>query len=153
MKQILDVCCGSRMFYSDPNNPNVDFCDNRCLETTYPVNRKLIIKPDHILDFRDLPFDDQSYALVIYDPPHLNKVGDNSWLAKKYGRLPKEWKPYLKSGFDECWRVLKVGGTLLFKWNEDQIKKGEVIKLFEIEPLLYDKRGKTFWIVYFKASE
>ena len=27
-KPILDVCCGSRMFYFDKNNPNVCFMDS-----------------------------------------------------------------------------------------------------------------------------
>ena len=27
MKTILDACCGSRMFWFDKENPNVDFCD------------------------------------------------------------------------------------------------------------------------------
>ncbi len=29
MKQILDACCGSRMFWFDKKNPHVEFCDNR----------------------------------------------------------------------------------------------------------------------------
>lgn len=28
MKPILDVACGSKMFWFDKNNPNVEFCDN-----------------------------------------------------------------------------------------------------------------------------
>lgn len=28
-KPIIDVCCGSRMFWFDKDNPNVEFCDIR----------------------------------------------------------------------------------------------------------------------------
>ena len=28
-KPILDVACGSKMFWFDKNNPHVEFCDNR----------------------------------------------------------------------------------------------------------------------------
>ena len=33
MKPILDACCGSRMFWFNPKNPNVLFVDNRRLKT------------------------------------------------------------------------------------------------------------------------
>lgn len=29
MKRILDACCGSKMFWFDKNNPDVEFCDIR----------------------------------------------------------------------------------------------------------------------------
>ena len=59
----------------------------------------------------------------MFDPPHLIRAGKTSWLAKKYGRLNQEtWQDDLRRGFDECQRVMKPTGTLVFKWNEDQIK-------------------------------
>lgn len=30
-KKILNPCCGSKMFWFDKNNPNVEFCDIRKL--------------------------------------------------------------------------------------------------------------------------
>lgn len=77
----------------------------------------------------------------------------NSWLAKKYGVLPLDWKPYIKAGFDECMRVLKPHGTLIFKWNEDQIQFSEVLKAIGRKPLFGDKRSKTRWTVFMKESE
>ncbi len=38
-KPILDACCGSRMFWFDKNNPNVEFCDNRIV----PLIRRIEI--------------------------------------------------------------------------------------------------------------
>lgn len=37
-KQILDVCCGSKMFWFEKDNPNVEFCDIRKIDKTeyYP---------------------------------------------------------------------------------------------------------------------
>ena len=32
----------------------------------------------------------------MFDPPHLLKVGKNSWLAKKYGKLPEDWPRVIK---------------------------------------------------------
>ena len=98
MKKILDACCGSRMFWFDKQNPNVDFCDLRVLEDTLCDGRALEIKPDIVCDFTSLPMKDNTYYLVVFDPPHLMKVGDNSWLAKKYGKLPKEnWQEIIRT--------------------------------------------------------
>lgn len=71
-------------------------------------------------------------------------------IAKKDGVLPKDWKTYLKAGFDECMRVLEPDGILIFKWNEEQIKLNDVLKEFGKKPLLGDQRGKTRWIVFMK---
>ena len=88
---------------------------------------------------------------MVFDPPHLIHVGDTSWLAKKYGKLDKKtWPQDLKLGFDECMRVLKLNGTMLFKWNEDQIKIKDVFAVFEQQPILGDKRSKTRWSVFIK---
>lgn len=150
MAKILDACCGSRMFWHNKENKDVIFADCREVETTLCDGRKLIIKPDIIVDFRNMPFQDNSFSLVVFDPPHLVRVGENSWLAKKYGKLPEDWQAYLKSGFDECMRVLKPDGVLVFKWNEEQIKTKEVLEVFEKWPLFGDKRSKTRWMVFMK---
>jgi hypothetical protein len=117
---IIDVCCGSRMFWFDRNNPLCIFMDNRSIETTLCDGRILKIKPDIIGDFRKIPFICSQFNLVIFDPPHLINAGDKSWLALKYGKLIKEtWKEDIKQGFKECFRVLRPNGTLIFKWNEE----------------------------------
>lgn len=150
MKKILDVCCGSRMFYFDRQNPNVIYADNRELETTLCDGRTLLIKPDVHMDFRDIPYKDNTFKIVVFDPPHLIYAGTGSWLANKYGILPKDWPEYLKQGFEECMRVLESDGLLIFKWNEEQIKFSSVLKVFEKKPLLGDQRGKTRWVVFIK---
>ncbi len=149
-KQILDVCCGSRMFWFDKHNDKVVFMDNRVLHDTLCDGRKLDIEPDIIGDFRNIPFDDNTFCMVVFDPPHLQKVGENSWLAKKYGKLSETWAEDLKKGFDECMRVLKPNGTLIFKWNEQQIKLKEILKLIDYKPLFGNKQSDTHWLVFMK---
>ena len=127
--------------------------DCRKLDDTLCDDRKLEIKPDIVGDFRNIPFDDNSFYMVIFDPPHLLKAGDDSWLAKKYGKLTDTWREDLKQGFSECMRVLKPYGTLIFKWNEEQIKLSEISKLFPCEPVLGNKRNKTHWIVFMKIGD
>lgn len=149
----LDVCCGGRMFYYDRHDPRVIFCDIRDMETTLCDGRTFRIHPDLVADFRDIPFGDGEFPLVIFDPPHLRKAGERSWLVQKYGRLPAEgWKEYLAAGFKECWRVLSHGGTLIFKWSEDQIKVSQIQDIFPDKPLLGSRarEGRSIFIVFFK---
>lgn len=150
MKRILDACCGSKMFWFDKQNENVVFMDNRELDTILCDGRKLIVEPDLVADFKNIPFEDNSFYLVVFDPPHLLKAGESSWLAKKYGKLDESWATTIKQGFDECMRVLKPNGTLVFKWNEEQIKLKEILSVIQCEPLFGNKRSKTHWLVFMK---
>ena len=93
MKRIIDVCCGSKMFWFDKNNPDVEFCDNRELPLTeYYPGRYIEVNPDTVCDFTHLPFDDNSFYLAVFDPPHLQWAGDTSIMAMKYGKLKGDWK-------------------------------------------------------------
>lgn len=153
-KEILDVCCGSRMFWFDKENPNVRFVDNRDENHILCDGRQLSIAPDFKMDFRNLHFMDNSYRLVVFDPPHLKQAGKNGWQAKKYGVLGKNWKEDLKQGFKECFRVLKPEGILIFKWNEFQIPIKEILKLTPVKPLfgnISGKRSNTHWICFMKG--
>lgn len=131
--------------------PEVLFCDNRDYKNELCDGRILRIHPDQVIDFRNMPFEDNSFRLVVFDPPHLLNAGEKSWLAQKYGILPEEWQDYLKAGFDECMRVLKPGCFMVFKWCEEQIKTADVLKVFGMKPLLGDKRSKTRWMLFEKA--
>ena len=152
-KRILDACCGSKMFWFDKENEDVLFADIRDESHVLCDGRDLEIKPDVQIDFRDMPFSDETFKMVVFDPPHLKSLGKNSWLAKKYGRLFPSWKDDIAQGFSECFRVLEPNGTLIFKWNEDQIKVSEILELCEHEPLFGHKSGKqanTHWIAFMK---
>lgn len=149
-KTILDACCGSRMFWFDKKNPNAIYMDCRELDTELCDGRKLVVSPDVVGDFRNMPFDSDTFCLVVFDPPHLVRAGDTSWMAKKYGVLKETWREDIKRGFDECMRVLEPCGVLIFKWNEEQIKLSEILKLIPYKPLFGDRRSKTHWIVFMK---
>lgn len=153
MKPILDMCCGSKMFYFNKNNPQVVFMDKRKSETTLCDGRMLRIEPDIVADFRKIPFPSNSFYMVVFDPPHLLKVGQKSWLAKKYGQLGQCWRNDLKQGFDEAMRVLRPYGTLIFKWNEQQIKLKEILNIFNYPPLLGHKRSQTHFLVFMKDGK
>ncbi|MBZ4655135.1 MAG: methyltransferase [Peptococcaceae bacterium] len=150
MQRILDATCGSRMIWFEKQHPDVLYMDNRCLTEVLCDGRVLNIKPDIIADFRNMPFPDNSFYLIIFDPPHLKQAGQNSWLAKKYGILSDNWKQDISQGFQECMRVLRPNGTLIFKWNEEQVKLSEVLKAIGQKPLFGNRRNKTHWLVFIK---
>lgn len=153
-KPILDACCGSRMFWFDKNNQNAVFMDNRELEDTLCDGRKLEVKPDVLADFRNIPFPDGTFQLVVFDPPHLIRAGEKSWLAKKYGKLSAgTWQQDIKQGFAECMRVLKPQGVLIFKWNEEQISLKQLLDAVGAKPLFGNRKSKTHWLVFMKAGE
>ena len=152
-KRILDVACGSRMFWFDKECPDAVFMDIRELSDTLCDGRKLEVKPDILGDFTEIPFPDNSFYLVVFDPPHLVRLGKNSWMAKKYGVLPDNWREVIRDGFRECMRVLKPNGTLVFKWNEEQVSLSEVLKAIGHKPLFGNRRSKTHWMVFMKSAE
>lgn len=138
----------------DKNNPLCLYVDKREFKDAELCDgRKFSVTPDVVSDFTNMPFDDNSFYLVVFDPPHLINVGENSYMAKKYGKLDKSWKETIKSGFNECMRVLKPYGTLIFKWNECQIPTKEIIKAIGEDPLFGHKSGKlskTQWMTFLK---
>ena len=163
MKLILDACCGSRMFWFDHKNPKALFVDCRRMEKQAiwksgngKETRYCEVDPDVVADFRALPFPDESFWHIVFDPPHLVNVGENAWMAKKYGKLPKDWQPLIHDGFHECWRVLKPCGTLIFKWNETQIPTCDVIAAIGMNPEYGHKSGrlsKTHWMAFVKDMQ
>jgi len=159
--EIIDLCCGSRMFWFDRQNPDVVFCDKRREShelkdvSSAGGSRTLIIDPDLQADFTALPFPDESFSVAVFDPPHLVRNGKKGWLAKKYGKLGIDWQEDLKNGFTEGFRVLKPDGVLIFKWNEHEIPVSQVLALTPEKPLIGNRCGKTaksHWIVFMKSN-
>lgn len=152
---VLDACCGPRMMWFDKSDSRALFVDKRSEELiadTREGRRHIVIAPDRIEDFTALPFPDNTFALVVFDPPHTS-AGPNSWTAKKYGRLSQNWRDEISAGFSECFRVLCPKGTLIFKWNEHRVAVSTVLSLTPEKPLFGQRCGasaKTHWLVFMK---
>lgn len=156
-KVILDVCCGSRMFWFDKQNPNTIYTDIREFEDVLCDGRKLSVNPEKIEDCTNLSFPNNQFKLVVFDPPHLRKAGKNSWVAKKYGVLPDNWSKFINDSIHECMRVLDDYGVLIFKWNQDQIKVKDVINaITDYKPLFGHptrRNDTTIWMCFMKFPE
>jgi SAM-dependent methyltransferase len=151
---ILDPACGSKMFWFDKDSADVVFGDVRRESHTLCDGRQLVIRPDVQMDYTALPFAAEQFSMVVFDPPHLRNVGLNSWMARKYGKLFADWRDNIRAGFDECFRVLAPGGTLIFKWNETQIPVKNVVELAGVKPLfghMSGKNSKTHWLCFVKG--
>jgi SAM-dependent methyltransferase len=117
--------------------------------------KALEVDPDVLADFTDMPFPDESFNLVVFDPPHMATLGKNSKMAQLYGRLVGDWSVDISEGFRECLRVLKPLGVLIFKWNESDIPLADVLRCAPIEPLFghqTKRHGKTHWIAFLKPN-
>jgi hypothetical protein len=134
-KVILDATAGFRMMWFDKNHPNCLYIDERkdC-------------NPDEVQDFRNLPYPDESFKLIVFDPPHyLDKWHNpNIKLNQDYGLLRFEtWQSDLKKAFKELWRVLAPFGVLVFKWNNHDVDYKEVYNIFPVKPLFGQQIKKS----------
>lgn len=163
MKTILDACCGSRMFWFDKADPRALFVDKR--REIWPIDKgtpgtigrsPIVVDPDILSDFSALPFEDCSFPLVVFDPPHIQRTEARGLLTRKYGILAGDWRSMIQHGFSECFRVLIPCGTLVFKWSESQVLVSEILDLTSERPLFGHKSGKqsgTHWIVFQKNQD
>ena len=159
---ILDACCGGRMFYFDKEDERVLFQDIRDEEIPLSKGGLFKVHPDIIADFRNMPYPDATFQMVVFDPPHMvyysrdanashERRGD---LYAEYGELKKDWREYIAQGFKECFRVTKPGGFLIFKWSDTDIKVKNILKLTPERPIFGHRVGKnmaTHWICFMKS--
>lgn len=160
---VLDACCGSRMFWFDKHDSRALFIDKR--RETWPIDigtpgtigrSPIVVDPDHIADFTALPFPDNSFSLVVFDPPHIERTEALGLLTRKYGHLTGDWRDMLRKGFAECFRVLCPRGTLIFKWAESDHPVSKILELTPEKPLFGHQSGKksaTHWIAFMKPDQ
>lgn len=157
-KLVLDATCGGRMMWFDKTNPLAHFIDNRNIEPIMVGKgrnaRRFSVQPDTIMDFTNMDFDDNTFYLTVFDPPHMrnNAAG---YMSVKYGKLPKEWESYLRAGLDECFRVTRPGGVIVFKWNEVYVSTNALIAALGRQPLFghtTNNKGNTKWFCFIKTE-
>jgi SAM-dependent methyltransferase len=159
-REILDACCGGRMWWWDKNHPLAIYMDVREAPRGTRENRpNWCVEPDITADFRAIPFDDDTFRLVLFDPPHIirNELLGN--IGKQYGALPRTTEQdTLRQGLTECWRVLAPGGTLIFKWSGEPAR---VRPHFPAVPIVGTRAAvrraggalPTSWFVFYKPVE
>lgn len=100
---VLDACCGGRHFWFDKKDGRALFVDKRRETIVWggkqrPGRCDTVIDPDQLADFTNLPFPSDTFALVVWDPPH-GFFGKTGIMAKTYGRLDDDWQGMLTTEF------------------------------------------------------
>lgn len=121
---ILDACCGALMMYHRMHKNLGDqfiYIDIRKMpehkyrnwnRSGYTIKE---IKPMILADMKHLPFRDNIFDAIIFDPPHLD-TGLQSFMAEKYGSWGMvDTVRHLRAVNTEFPRVLRHGGLLLLK--------------------------------------
>ena len=161
--KILDATCGMKAMWYQKNHPFVTFMDNRigkfeaCNESTkLKDRRRRKISPDVVSEWKDVPFPDNHFDIVIFDPPFKieSKNTKEAGVHIPYGRLYKEtWKKDIKEGVKELFRVLKPEGVFILKWCEICKPLSDVLQLFPYPPMFGTRTGQknnTHWICFIK---
>ena len=75
-KRVLDPCCGGKSMWFDPDNKDAAFMDIRSGRIELHTGRSFVVAPDIIGDVREIPYPNESFYLVVLDPPHLKYAGE-----------------------------------------------------------------------------
>ena len=151
MKPLLDATAGNRMIWAHVGKKSdyVVFMDKE---------PNLAIPPDVLAVWGHLPFRDQVFSCVIFDPPH-SRFGKNSMHQdtkghRWWGNLSKRWQTDFYKAAQE---FIRVSDILCFKWNETSHVIDKILPLFRPWKIKYMKkhqssmkRGKstTWWVTF-----
>jgi len=161
MKPILDATAGNRHLWKKNKKPdNVVFLDKEL---------RLRVPPDIFSVWRHLPFRNDVFHCVIYDPPHVfseTSQFNRDPKARPHGqnKIPG-WYGAFKSKRDaviQLWHAqrefARVAPRMCFKWNEASMKLWNVLGLFDcwkaqIEaPAKHLRSVKTWWVKLIRSS-
>lgn len=154
--KILDATCGEKGMWYQKSHPFVTFLDKR--NGIYGKNKHKI-KPDIVATWDDMPFPNNCFDVVIFDPPHIICNAETGNIVSQYGHFKIDtWKQELKTGIANCFRVLKPNGIFIFKWAKAEryghsIPIEDVLPMFPFKPLFGTRTGKrdtNHWIVFLK---
>ena len=164
---MLDATAGNRLIWPNKNPPLTVFMDK---ET------QLIRPPDIFAVWQKLPFRDDIFDCVIFDPPHMIIRGKfNPWYSdpKSKGGRKGSWYGYfssrtelLTSIYEAAQEFYRVSKRLCFKWYEDRFTLWQILPLFkpwkEVSRFKPHPRmgrrawrkssSKTWWVTFIRAS-
>jgi len=161
--RILDATCGFKGIWFQKNHPFVTFMDKRkgkinTMNDGNNINKNQVfnIKPDVVSEWKDAPFPNNYFDMIIFDPPHIIRKKDRKigWIEKKYGYFYEDtWKHELKIGIEKLFYVLKPNGVFILKWCDVNKQLSELLKLFPYKPLfgtVNNHKTTEHWVCFIK---
>ena len=109
-KSILDMTCGGRSIWFNKNHPECIYFDRREEEFEKSLGkdqstRHIRVHPDVMGDFRELPFEDNTFSLVVFDPPTLLAIKRASFGLQKHTAVTSPKKKLYKAFQKDSKRV------------------------------------------------
>jgi hypothetical protein len=160
--KILDATCGYKGMWYQKNHPYVTFMDKRKEEFQsahlHQKKRTYRINPDVVSEWKNAPFPDEYFDVVLFDPPHIiwSKPHIEGTIEKENGHLDAgDWEQVLQEGITKLFSILKSDGIFILKWCEVKIPVKKIIEMCPYNPLFGTRTGqanKTHWIVFIKEK-
>ena len=159
---ILDATAGNRMMWRHLENKESEYI------VFIDKEPGLKIPPDIVCRWDDLPFPNDRFLCVIFDPPHTYGFGDKSvhsdpkaakgsWWGNPTTR--GEWIRDIVSGQRE---FARVSPTLCFKWNDCKLNLWNILSCLTEWKEIYRRRvfssgrlgrSRTHWVTLRRNSE
>jgi len=153
---MLDATAGNRMMWKHKNPPDTIFLDKEV---------RLRIPPDIFAVWENLPFRNDVFNCVIFDPPHSVKRGVNSYFnedpkgGRWYGAFRNKMH-FLTSMVKASSEFLRVSKRLCFKWYEGDLSLWNVLPLFSGWKKIFESyttgrgigRKRTYWVTFIRSS-
>jgi len=155
---LLDVSAGNRHLWPNKNPPETVFLDKE---------RDLLIPPDVIASWRALPFRDNCFSCILFDPPNDPSWGSTSGHRDPKGRKARFWgnpasrRNLVSDIYHGQKEFARISPRLCLKWNETAITLEAILSLFDrwdekyrLEYLSRKKRGgsSTFWVTLIRKK-
>ena len=155
--RILDSTASNRSMWYQKDNPYTVFMDQRYEKANF-AGEIINVSPNVIARWQNLPFKNDSFDMVIFDPPHIfrNEGAKPGGMSKKYGVFYRNnWREIVRIGATELFRVLKQHGTFILKWSEIDMNIEEIYNLLPYKPMFGTRTGlnnNTIWVCFIKYN-
>lgn len=119
------------------------------------------IDPDKLGCITKIPWPDNTFSMVLFDPPH-DKWGKSSFMRVLYGSWNNEMFVHkVGPANQEFYRVLKPGGFLFVKIQDNKQRDKQLVELlsnFKLllkihqAPLSGRTKNKTYWMLFVRRK-
>jgi len=122
MKPCLDATAGYRMMWP-----------TKQMEGWVYLDKRPEVKPDLVAMWSNLPFRDNVFEVIMFDPPHLIDRGGMGKIIQKMREKYTTWsrrKDVAPTIFKAAKEFSRVGNILILKWYDDKVSLWQLYSVF-----------------------